>query len=50
LAGCAVIEGATALAAMVTLNALLAVSGVELESFTWIVNEKLPDWVGIPLI
>lgn len=42
LAGCVVMEGDVAAAAMVTLNATLAVCAVELESFTWTVNEKLP--------
>lgn len=37
-------------ATMVTLNVLLAVCGVEPESFTWTVNEKLPVWLGVPLI
>jgi hypothetical protein len=37
-------------AAIVTLNALVAVCGVELESFTWMVNENVPVWVGIPPI
>lgn len=36
-------------AAIVTLNDFIAVRAVELESFTWIVKETVPDWVGVPL-
>jgi hypothetical protein len=35
-------------AAIVTLNDFTAVSAAELESFTWIVKETVPDWVGVP--
>lgn len=36
-------------AAIVTLNDFVAVSAVELESFTWIIKETVPDWAGVPL-
>ena len=35
-------------AMMLILNARLAVWGDELESFTDTLNEKVPDWVGVP--
>jgi hypothetical protein len=35
-------------AMMLILNARLAVWGDELESFTDTLNEKFPDWVGVP--
>jgi hypothetical protein len=37
-------------AMMLILNAWLALSGDELESFTDTPNEKAPDWVGVPEI
>ena len=35
---------------MLILNARLAVWGDELESFADMLNEKFPDWVGVPEI
>jgi hypothetical protein len=37
-------------ATMLMLNGRLAVWGDELESFTDTLNEKFPDWIGVPEI
>jgi hypothetical protein len=42
-------SGDTPAGEIVAINAFVAVSAVELESFTWIVTETAPAWVGVPL-